>query len=570
MADTTYQPKTYRTNGGDVIVVADGGKISVESGGEVEIQPGATFTNAGGGGAIPFTADGNITAGQLVYVSGYDSTNTQFKLKVADADAAASARDLYFVPTAILDTATDGVGYKTGALTAQNTDSASAVGDPVYLSETAGGWTLTAPSGAADHVVEVGTVAVKHASTGVVHFDLTGESGLNLKDAPEAAVADGDYFAFLDGGATGTAAKEAVADLATLFAGTNATSGLSAASSVMRVNVTGATAFTGAVDPTADKVLFEDDGVNKSATYQVFMDGVDDLTALAAAPDLTDSLLLDDAGVAEKLTVQYLFDAAGSLAADTVASGTTFLSVTGGVAKQETVDDLATFLAGTNITATAGVLSVGVSSALQLGATATTGLLAGAGADGTNITNAVADKRFLQFYCETSATSGDNRLLYASYTMSGANASAGGECLRARTVLTAACGTVRGAHLTLESSGDGAVSGLGTAITGTLFLGTAAFSTGTVACVEANPWFTDVNGPPAVHSGFRLALGGDTTGQALFLNFGEISGDAGIVGNKAAQLLVSNADVTGAGGASAYGFRMLVQGTPYWVPLYTL
>lgn len=171
-------------------------------------------TIEGQGGGVTFTADGNITAGQLVYVSGWDTTESQLKLKVADADAAASARDLYWVPVAILDTETDGVAYKTGALTGQNTDAASAVGDPVYLSTTAGGWTLTAPSGTADHVVEVGTVAVKDATTGVVHFDLTGESGLNLADAPEAAVdASADYFAFLDGGATGTAAKEALADL---------------------------------------------------------------------------------------------------------------------------------------------------------------------------------------------------------------------------------------------------------------------------------------------------------------------------------------------------------------------
>jgi len=42
MADTTYQPKVYRKQGGDVLVVADGGKIEIESGGEIELQSGAT------------------------------------------------------------------------------------------------------------------------------------------------------------------------------------------------------------------------------------------------------------------------------------------------------------------------------------------------------------------------------------------------------------------------------------------------------------------------------------------------------------------------------------------------
>ena len=37
MADTTYMPKTYRKDGGDTFVVADGGKIEVESGGALTI-----------------------------------------------------------------------------------------------------------------------------------------------------------------------------------------------------------------------------------------------------------------------------------------------------------------------------------------------------------------------------------------------------------------------------------------------------------------------------------------------------------------------------------------------------
>jgi len=48
----------------------------------------------------------------------------------------------------------------------------------------------------------------------------------------EAAIADGDYIVFLDGGASGDAKKEALADLATLFAGT----GLGASSSVLSID----------------------------------------------------------------------------------------------------------------------------------------------------------------------------------------------------------------------------------------------------------------------------------------------------------------------------------------------
>lgn len=35
MADATYTPKTYRKQGGDEFVVASGGKINVETGGQI-------------------------------------------------------------------------------------------------------------------------------------------------------------------------------------------------------------------------------------------------------------------------------------------------------------------------------------------------------------------------------------------------------------------------------------------------------------------------------------------------------------------------------------------------------
>ena len=54
---------------------------------------------------------------------------------------------------------------------------------------------------------------------------------VDLSEASEAAITNGDYILFLDGGATGTAAKESLADLATLFAG----SGLTTTNSVLNV-----------------------------------------------------------------------------------------------------------------------------------------------------------------------------------------------------------------------------------------------------------------------------------------------------------------------------------------------
>ena len=73
---------------------------------------------------------------------------------------------------------------------------------------------------------------------------------VDLTEAGEAAIANGDYILFLDGGATGTHAKENIADVATLFAGT----GLTATNSVIAVDSSQAiTALTG-----GDLTIYED------------------------------------------------------------------------------------------------------------------------------------------------------------------------------------------------------------------------------------------------------------------------------------------------------------------------
>ena len=73
---------------------------------------------------------------------------------------------------------------------------------------------------------------------------------VDLTEAGEAAIANGDYILFLDGGATGSHAKENIADVATLFAGT----GLTATNSVIAVDSSQAiTALTG-----GDLTIYDD------------------------------------------------------------------------------------------------------------------------------------------------------------------------------------------------------------------------------------------------------------------------------------------------------------------------
>ncbi len=110
-----------------------------------------------------------IAAGDLVYPSGYDATSGKIKVKKADADGTTPAKVAWFVAPAAIQSAAAGVVCGSLLLTGKDTSAAAAVGDPVYLdATTAGGWTLSAPSGAGVNVQQVGVVTVKNATTGAV------------------------------------------------------------------------------------------------------------------------------------------------------------------------------------------------------------------------------------------------------------------------------------------------------------------------------------------------------------------------------------------------------------------
>ena len=65
MADESYQPKVYRKQGGDELVVASGGTITVESGGSIVTGPvasGTTTANLPAGG-VSFVVSGSSATG---------------------------------------------------------------------------------------------------------------------------------------------------------------------------------------------------------------------------------------------------------------------------------------------------------------------------------------------------------------------------------------------------------------------------------------------------------------------------------------------------------------------------
>jgi hypothetical protein len=121
-----------------------------------------------------------------------------------------------------------------------------------------------------------------------------------------------------------------------------------------------------------------------------------------------------------------------------------------------------------------------VSGVLQLGATAITALALGGGTAASPLTTATADKNFLEFRTQSTATSGDSRGIYNRLYLAGAGG--GGESLRSYTeIVGVAAANAHGAHISLgmgESTTKGSVTGLGATIRATLGLPDAALAAG--------------------------------------------------------------------------------------------
>lgn len=113
----------------------------------------------------------SIAAGKLVAVTTLDATSGAPKIVLADADVA--AHDNVYVTTAAIADGATGRVYK-GALSAAdiNTNSITTAGDAVYLDTTAGGFAVTAPTGATARQLVVGYVVVKSATVGQILWNV--------------------------------------------------------------------------------------------------------------------------------------------------------------------------------------------------------------------------------------------------------------------------------------------------------------------------------------------------------------------------------------------------------------
>ena len=242
-----------------------------------------------------------------------------------------------------------------------------------------------------DKVAISGSIAGSGLTFSGSTADAVDSLSLDLSNLGAGAIQAGDTFAFKDSNDSDKTKAESVDDLATLFAGV----GLSATSAVMAVDLNELGAA--AVDVTADSIAIidaNDSNATKKesiADLAVAMAGTGigpnagqfilDLSELSAAAVNVgaDSIAIidaDDSNGSKKESIADLMTAvagngiaaasgvlsldASEVSAAAIASGDHFVfhDITDDSTKKETVDDLATFMAGPGLGASSGELSI--------------------------------------------------------------------------------------------------------------------------------------------------------------------------------------------------------------------
>lgn len=117
-----------------------------------------------------YNATGGTTSpGMPLHISGYDATSGYYKVEKADANAGLQCQ-LFAINSTAKNTTTDAKTYYVGTGNGIDCSAGAAIGDPVYLSETAGEVTLARPTASDDFVQIVGRVG-STANPGVLALD---------------------------------------------------------------------------------------------------------------------------------------------------------------------------------------------------------------------------------------------------------------------------------------------------------------------------------------------------------------------------------------------------------------
>lgn len=170
------------------------GKLIVGSGG-IQIV-GNTSTKM----LVTNKSGSTIAQDKIVYISSYDITTGAPAIATADADAGSKFAQYVVVDGDIANNA-QGYVVKRGLSSAVlNTNSASAVGSPAYLSTTAGAFTFTAPTASNAIAQEVGRVVVKSATVGQIQWDIQQPVQIGSNELQANSVLVGKLTSTLGGG----------------------------------------------------------------------------------------------------------------------------------------------------------------------------------------------------------------------------------------------------------------------------------------------------------------------------------------------------------------------------------
>tara|TARA_R110002020_G_scaffold12271_3_gene45193 strand:+ start:337 stop:1167 length:831 start_codon:yes stop_codon:yes gene_type:complete len=157
------------------------------------VKPKSLHPQRGTGyhGSFLGIADGAIAANDIVVASGY--SGERIKFKKADANATPLASGVMGIADHAVASGGSVRVVSHKLITGVNTSDSTAAGYPVYLSTTAGGWSVT-PTGPI-----VGTVLSDHASTGAVALSITHTANDSL-----SGTAFGAATSLINGGANDT------------------------------------------------------------------------------------------------------------------------------------------------------------------------------------------------------------------------------------------------------------------------------------------------------------------------------------------------------------------------------
>lgn len=211
---------------------------------------------------------------------------------------------------------------------------------------------------------------------------------------------------------------------------------------------------------------------------------------------------------------------------------------------------------GSGVITTNGKLSLD----LNGGAVSASGLLMGVGTTANPATSATAGDIFAEFRTRSSASTGDNRGLYWRHEFTGAG---GGECIRAFSKVSAAVGTARGAHISLDVNTTGSVTGLGVGVDAQILVPDQALGGGTYGVVNSEIFSAGSSSSVAASNiaFFRATASGDATGAATVDTGGHLFSIQGLsVGSGKLFQANTAADAT-------HALRIDIGGVDYFIML---